>query len=58
MQSTVFAVVLVFLVFFAAMTVSVALRSGLDVLVVLSFFILALIGFGVIGALRNPPPDD
>ena len=58
MQSTVLAVVLVFLVFFAAMTVSVAVRSGFDILVVASFVILALIGFGVIGALRNPPPDE
>jgi hydrogenase-4 membrane subunit HyfE len=58
MQSTVLAVVLVFLVFFAAMTVSVALRSGLDIFVVASLFIVALIGFGVIGALRNPPPDE
>jgi hypothetical protein len=58
MQSTVFAVVVVFLAFFAAMTVSVALRSGFDIFVLLSLFILVLIGFGVIGALRNPPPDD
>jgi hypothetical protein len=58
MQSTVFAVVVVFLAFFAAMTVSVALRSGFDIFVLVSLLIVALIGFGVIGALRNPPPDD
>jgi hypothetical protein len=58
MQSAVFAVVLVFLVLFAAMTVSVIVNTGLDVFSVTALFILALIGIGVIGALRNPPPDE
>jgi hypothetical protein len=58
MQSVVFAVVIAFLVFFAALTVSVAVSSGFDILVAASLVILALIGFGVIGAMRNPPPDE
>jgi hypothetical protein len=58
MQSAILAVVLAFIVLFAAMTISVIAESGLDVLTVLALLILALIGFGVIGALRNMPPDE
>lgn len=41
----------------AFLTVSVAVREGIDVLVVLSLIILALLGFGVLGALLAPPDD-
>lgn len=41
----------------AFLTVSVALREGIDVLVVLSLIVLALLGFGVLGALASSPPD-
>lgn len=58
MQSIVFAIVVVFLVFFAGMTVSVVVRSGFDIFVGLSVLVLVLIGFGVIGALRKTPPDE
>jgi hypothetical protein len=37
------------------LTLSVLIREGIDVLVVTSLFILALFGFGVLGALTNPP---
>ena len=39
------------------LTISVAVERGIDVLVVLSVIILALLGFGVLGALTSPPPD-
>ena len=39
------------------LTLTVAVEQGIDVLVVLSFIILALLGFGVLGALTSPPPD-
>jgi hypothetical protein len=42
----------------AFLTISVAVRDGIDVLVVLSVIILALLGFGVIGALASQPPDE
>jgi hypothetical protein len=42
----------------AFLTISVAVRDGIDVLVVVSVFILALLGFGVLGALTSPPPND
>ena len=41
----------------AFLTISVAVREGIDVLVVLSAIVLALLGFGVLGALTSPPPD-
>ncbi len=41
----------------AYLTISVAVERGIDVLVVLSVIILALLGFGVLGALTSPPPD-
>ena len=40
------------------LTLSVALRHGVDVLVVISLVVLALLGFGVLGALTTPPSDD
>jgi hypothetical protein len=42
----------------AFLTISVAVREGIDVLVVLSLIILALLGFGVLGALSSRPPDE
>jgi hypothetical protein len=41
----------------AFLTISVAVEHGIDVLVVISIIILALLGFGVLGALTSPPPD-
>jgi hypothetical protein len=39
------------------LTISVAVEEGIDVLVVLSLIVLALLGFGVLGALTTRPPD-
>ena len=41
----------------AFLTISVAVEEGVDVLVLVSLGILALLGFGVLGALTNPPND-
>jgi hypothetical protein len=46
-----FALVLVL----AVLTVYVAVRNGPDVLTVFSFVILAMLAFGIFGALREPP---
>jgi hypothetical protein len=40
------------------LTTSVAIEHGVDVLVVTSLVILALLGIGVIGALTSTPPDE
>ena len=39
------------------LTLSVAVRNGVDILVIVSFVILAMLGFGVFGALTSPPED-
>jgi len=39
----------------AFLTISVMVEHGIDVLVLVSLLILALLGFGVIGALTTPP---
>jgi hypothetical protein len=41
----------------AFLTISVAIEEGVDILVVVSAIILALLGFGVLGALTSPPRD-
>jgi len=41
----------------AFLTLSVAIEHGVDVLVILSLIVLALLGFGVLGALTTPPDD-
>jgi hypothetical protein len=38
-----------------ALTLYVAVVQGPDVLTVLSLLILAMLGFGIFGALREPP---
>jgi hypothetical protein len=40
------------------LTVTVAIRNGVDILVLVSLVILALIGFGVFGALTSRPPEE
>jgi hypothetical protein len=42
----------------AALTISVAVDEGVDILVILSLIVIALLGFGVLGALASPPPPD
>ena len=48
---------LVIICLLAFLTISVAIDDGVDVLVVLSVIVLALLGFGVLGALTTPPPE-
>jgi hypothetical protein len=56
-RTVVLAVSLLFIAVLAFLTLFVLFASGPDVLVVVSFVILALFGFGVIGALATPPDD-
>ncbi|HEY8867134.1 MAG TPA: hypothetical protein VIM22_09375 [Solirubrobacteraceae bacterium] len=57
MRDVVLVVVLVFIAVLGFLTLSVAINSGVDILVVISLLVLAMFGFGVVGALRNPPGD-
>jgi hypothetical protein len=50
-------VVLVFVLAFAGLTIGAVIEGGPDVLTVLSLLVLALFGFGIIGALREPPEE-
>ena len=46
---------LIFVGLFAAMTVSVVLEDGIDVLTVAATVIVVLLALPLIGALRHPP---
>jgi hypothetical protein len=41
----------------AFLTIDVIINHGIDILVVISLIILAMFGFGVVGALTNPPKE-
>lgn len=47
--------ILAFIIVFAGLTIAVIAESGLDILTVISLFILGMFGFGLVGALREPP---
>ena len=49
---------LVLICLLAFLTVTVLVSQGLDILVIVSLLILALLGFGVLGALTSPPPEE
>jgi hypothetical protein len=49
---------LAFICLLAALTISVAVDEGVDILVIVSLIVIALLGFGVLGALSSPPPDE
>ena len=57
MRNAVLVAALAMIGLLAFLTIDVAAREGIDVLVVLSVLVLALFGFGIVGALRNPPRD-
>jgi hypothetical protein len=48
---------LVIICLLAFLTIQVAVRDGVDILVVVSIVVLVLLGIGVPGALSTPPPD-
>lgn len=41
----------------AGLTIDVIRKSGVDVLVVISLLLIAFVGYGVLGALLNPPEE-
>ena len=57
MRSLILLVALVFCTAFAGMAAIVASQDGFDILTLISFVIVGLIMFAVLGALRNPPRD-
>jgi len=57
-RTGILAVVAVFLVGFALMTVYAAIDRGFTILSVVSILILALLAIGILGALWQQPPDE
>jgi hypothetical protein len=51
----VLAIALMFIAGFAFLTVAAVIEQGLTIASLISAFILALLGIGIVGALRNPP---
>jgi hypothetical protein len=56
-RTAIVAIGVVFCVLFLTLTLGVVADSGLDVLSVASFAIIALIAIGLVGAIRNPPGE-
>jgi hypothetical protein len=56
-RATILAVALVFVGGLLALTVHAAIQGGVDILTVLSALVLALLGFGIVGALLHPPGE-
>ena len=50
-------IALVLIVFLAYLTVRVIISDGFDVLVLISLVLLAILGFGVLGALGSSADD-
>jgi hypothetical protein len=57
MRSVILAVSVIFIGGFAALTLYVVAHTGADFFTVLSLLVLAILGFGVIGAFRQPPSE-
>jgi hypothetical protein len=48
-------IVLIFILGLGYLTIQVTVTEGFDVLSAVSLLVLALFGFGIVGALRHPP---
>jgi F0F1-type ATP synthase assembly protein I len=56
-RTTILVVTLAFVVALAALTLHAAVQGGIDVLTGFSLLVLAMLGFGIVGALRQPPGE-
>lgn len=56
-RTVILIVALAFIVFFGLLTASEVVSQGVTPAVVISLVILALFAFGIVGALRGPPPE-
>lgn len=55
MRPAILAAVLGMILLLGGLTIAVVVREGPDPLTVVSLLVLALFGFGILGALREPP---
>jgi hypothetical protein len=49
---------LLFIAILTALTLVAVIGGGVNVLTLVSLLVLALLGFGIVGALLGSPPDD
>ena len=57
-RNAVLAGTLAIILLLAGLTIAAAIEGGINVLgVLVTLFVLALLGFGVLGALSSRPPD-
>jgi heme/copper-type cytochrome/quinol oxidase subunit 4 len=57
-RTVVLALALVFIGLLSFLTLTAAINEGINVLTGISVLILAMFAFGIVGALREPPPRD
>jgi hypothetical protein len=57
LRKVILAIVLIFTIALAGLTLEVAIDEGPDILTAVSLLVLALFGFGIVGALRHPPDE-
>lgn len=57
MRQPILAIALVFIAMLLALTIHALVEGGPDILTVLSLLVLAMFGFGIVGALRHPPDE-
>ncbi len=57
MRTLILGVAVAFLAILLALTIHALIQGGPDILTVLSMLVLALFGFGIVGALVHPPRE-
>ena len=57
-RATILVAALVFIAVLATLTVLAVVNGGFNVLTAVSLLVLALFGFGIVGALLRPPPPE
>ena len=58
MRAAILGSALVFIAILATLTVVAVISGGINVLTIVSLLVLALLGFGIGGALLGPPPEE
>jgi hypothetical protein len=56
-RAAILASALIFIAILVTLTVVAVVSGGVNVLTVVTLLVLALLGFGIVGALRRPPPE-
>jgi hypothetical protein len=57
MRTAILGAAVAFVAVLLALTIHALIQGGPDILTVLSVLVLALFGFGIVGALRHPPDE-